>query len=157
MKKYAVLVDVEVGTRIIEATRFSLVGDGLTFFRDAGSSPASSEVVAHFPSFMSVEEVPALGVNAPGPAEEPGPIMGLSSTFLSSVPPSPLVEAIESTGRLVTECERAGDRKAPPGPGCEGNAYWQLSEHLAVLIHEQQVALCSLTGLRFRFRRIEGG
>lgn len=94
---------------------------------------AGSEVAAYFPDVVSVvkQEITQGAEPAVIAAEPAKYSVGLSSVF--QTPPSPLVEAIESTARLIVDFESLADS----GGAARLKIHGGLSAHLQSLLAQQ--------------------
>lgn len=96
------------------------------------------QIKAHFPHIESVvvnelDPLPALSA-----AEPISYTPGVVSSFLS--PASPLVEAIESTARVVADLEIQDCHSGRPDRLA---ALGAMSVHLEILLSEQRIQLCA--------------
>lgn len=97
-----------------------------------------SQEVASFLSPLSVHR----GASVTPAAE---PLLAIGSAFLSSPVQSPLVEAIESLGRLLVDAQGQGDAHRVCGaPGERLPVFGLLAQHLETLCIEQCHQLCAL-------------
>lgn len=118
MSKKVFVVSFECKAPInVLADTMQVTGSGLVFYEDGRTGP-----VARFTNYVSVLLEADPGLSRFVEVAEPIRALGAVSCFSS--PASPLVEAVESTARLVWDAPQGEDRKF-------------LRAHLARLIGEQ--------------------
>jgi hypothetical protein len=134
MKTYLVVTDNSTPQYAVQADRMHIgEGGALAFYVNDNPEP-----VASFPGHVSVTLEPAPVSAKPLSAAEPACSLGVASYFSS--PASPLVEAIESTVRLVAELEVVDHRTSRPD---HLTALGFMTRHLEALLAEQRAHLCA--------------
>ena len=124
--------------QIIYAEYYRQRGDcGATFYNGGYKSGEEPAVVADFP------KVDGVVVDA-GYVSQPEPIRELGAMSVFSSQASPLVEAIESTARVVVDLELQDDQRGGPAHLTTLGA---MSRHLEVLLGEQRAQLCVPPGM----------